>query len=268
MPPVKKGLIRQDMSTTIAISGKGGVGKTTVSALVVRYLVQKVRRTVLAVDADPNACLGLALGVQSTITVSEIRDAAIARKLEGGGPGANRERAVEYAIQRAVTEAKGFDLLAMGLPEGPKCYCAVNHLLRKYLDEAAQDYRFILTDNEAGMEHLSRRTTDAVDFLLVVSEPTPVGLLTARRILGLSERLPIAVRSRSVLWNKVPAAGLPATAADLPTLATIPYDTDILATAERGGTVFDLPEDNPAYVAVSGALASLLKAAEPAGPQA
>jgi CO dehydrogenase maturation factor len=256
------------MSTTIAISGKGGSGKTTVSAMVIRYLIQKVRRSVLAVDADPNACLGLALGVQSEVTVAEIRDAALERKLEGGGPGANRERAVEYAIHRAVTEAKGFDLLAMGLPEGPKCYCAVNHLLRKYLDEAAQDYRFIVTDNEAGMEHLSRRTTDAVDFLLVVSEPTPVGLLTARRILGLSERLPIAVRSRSVLWNKVSAApGVPDGAKDLPTVGSVPYDKDVLATAERGATVFDLPEDNPAYVAVSEALTSLLGAGVQPGSQ-
>jgi MinD superfamily P-loop ATPase len=106
-----------------------------------------------------------------------------------------------------------------------------------------------------------------VDFLLVVSEPTPVGLLTARRILGLSERLPIAVRSRRVLWNKVGAAGVPEAAGDLPTLATVPQDTAVLATAERGGTVFDLPEDNPAYAAVGGALASLLGAGPLSGHQ-
>jgi CO dehydrogenase maturation factor len=246
------------MSTAIAISGKGGSGKTTVSALVVRYLVQEVRKSVLAVDADPNACLGLALGVQPQTTVAEIREATLQHKLEGSGPGASRERAFEYALHRAVTEAAGFDLLAMGLPEGPKCYCAVNNLLRKYLDAAAQDYRFIVTDNEAGMEHLSRRTTDAVDCLLVVAEPTPVGVLTARRILGLAERLPIGVRSRGVLWNKVAAGGgAPAGATDLPTLGVLPFSPAVLAVAERGGTVFDLPDTDPAYAAVREVLRAL-----------
>ncbi len=251
------------MSTCIAISGKGGSGKTTLTAMVIRHLVEESRRSVLAVDADPNSCLGLALGVQPEVTVAEIREAALARKLEGGGPGADRQRAVEYAIHRAVTEAKGFDLLTMGLPEGPKCYCAVNHLLRKYLDEAAKDYRFIVTDNEAGMEHLSRRTTDAVDVLLVVAEPLTVGVMTAKRILGLSERLPITVHKRGVLWNKVTdPARLPDGADGLPTVGTVPYDPEVFDATSQSVPVFRLAAENPAYKAVGQALAALVGAAQ------
>jgi CO dehydrogenase maturation factor len=249
------------MSTCIAISGKGGSGKTTLSAMIVRHLVEDVGKSVLAVDADPNSCLGLALGLEPETTVSEIREAALARKLEGSeGTGGDRQRAVEYAIHRAVTEGRGFDLLAMGLPEGPKCYCAVNHLLRKYLDDAAKEYRFIVTDNEAGMEHLSRRTTDAVDLLLVVSEPTPVGVMTARRILGLSERLPITVHRRGVLWNKVADGRLPAGAEELPTLGQVPHDAAIFTATSENVPVFKLPPDNPAYKAVGRVLADFLAA--------
>ena len=251
------------MSTCIAISGKGGSGKTTLAAMVVRHLVEETRRSVLAVDADPNSCLGLALGLEPQVTVAEIREAALARKLEGAaGPGGDRQRAVEYAIHRAVTEGRGFDLLAMGLPEGPKCYCAVNHLLRKYLDEAAKDYRFIVTDNEAGMEHLSRRTTDAVDLLLVVAEPSPVGVMTARRILGLSERLPLTVHRRGVLWNKVTdPARMPDGADGLPTVGSVPYDAEVFEATSQNVPVFRLPAGNPAYKAVGEMLAALIGAA-------
>jgi len=246
------------MSTTIAISGKGGSGKTTVAALVVRYLVEHTGRTVLAVDADPNACLGLALGVESETTVADLREATLRRELQAGA-GASREVAFEYAVHRAVAEAKGFDLLAMGLPEGPKCYCAVNHLIRKYLDEAADDYAYTVLDNEAGMEHLSRRTTDDVDLLLVVAEPTVQGAVTARRILGLSERLPIAVRRRAVLWNKVDdPARLADLGRDLPTVGSVPYDAAVLDASTRGATILDLPADSPAVAAVGAVLADVL----------
>jgi len=247
------------MSTTIAISGKGGSGKTTVAALIVRRLVEQTGRPVLAVDADPNACLGLALGVEPETTVADIRDAVLNRELDGAN--ANREVAFEYAVHRAVAEAKGFDLLTMGLPEGPKCYCAVNNLIRKYLDEAAGDYPYIVLDNEAGMEHLSRRTTDAVEFLVVVAEATAVGAATARRILGLSERLPITVRRRGVLWNKVADPALIETlGADLPAIGVVPYDDAVLEGSTRGATVFDLPADGPAAGAVGDALAGILNA--------
>jgi len=251
------------MSTTIAISGKGGSGKTTVAAMIVRTLVQGVGRSVLAVDADPNACLGLALGVEPGTTISDIREATLDRTLQGS-PGMDRERAFEYAVQRAVVEAKGFDLLAMGLPEGPKCYCAVNHMVRRYLDGAARDYRYVVLDNEAGMEHLSRRTTDAVDHLVVVAEATALGATTARRILGLAQRLPIRVGRQSVLWNKVAdPATLAALEDGLPTIGRVPYDEAVLAASVRGASVFDLPAGNPALAAVAEMVARFVGAEAP-----
>jgi len=254
------------VSTTIAISGKGGSGKTTVAAMIVRHLIERGRRGVLAVDADPNACLGLALGVQPETSVADIRDDTLEGKLQTG-PGVSRERAFEYAIHRAVAESKGFDLLAMGQPEGPKCYCAVNHLLRRYLDQASRDYRYIVVDNEAGMEHLSRRTTDAVNLLVVVSEPTPVGVTTARRILGLAERLPIRVDEQAVLWNKVAdGAALPPGAGDLPTLGRVPLDPRVLEDSMRGATIFELDAASAALAAVGQMLGERLGIAAPSAP--
>lgn len=245
------------MSTTIAISGKGGSGKTSVSAMIVRHLVERGVRGILAVDADPNSCLGLALGVETDITVADIREKTRDRKVDES-PGESRERAFEYALQRAVAEAKGFDLLSMGRPEGPQCYCAINHLLRKYLDQAGQDYKFVVVDTEAGMEHLSRRTTDAVDHLLIIAEPTRVGATTARRIMDLSQSLPITVRRREVIWNKVAdPALLDSLKGDLPVIGSIPYDQAVLDASMRGTTVFELPSDCPAFVAVGDCLSTL-----------
>jgi CO dehydrogenase maturation factor len=251
------------MSTTIAISGKGGSGKTTLAALAVRTLVERSGRPVLAVDADPNSCLGPALGIEPATTVGEIRDAALERTLQAA-PGMDRERAVEYAIHQAVAEAEGFDLLVMGHTEGPKCYCAVNNLLRKYIDQATDDYRWLVLDNEAGMEHLSRRTTDAVDLLVVAAEPTPIGVRTAHRILGLAERLPVTIRRTGVVWNKVTDPGrLQALAGDLPALAVVPFDETVLEASAAGATVFDLPADAPAVEAVAAALAEVLSLEAP-----
>jgi CO dehydrogenase maturation factor len=254
------------MSTTIAISGKGGSGKTTVSAMIVRRLLERGRRGILAVDADPNSCLGLALGAQPEVTVADLREDALGGRLQSG-PGVSRERAFEYAIHRAMAESKGFDLLAMGQPEGPKCYCAVNHLLRKYLDQASQDYRYVVVDNEAGMEHLSRRTTDAVNLLVVVSEPTPVGVLTARRILGLSERLPIRVDERGVLWNKASeGVPLPPGAEELPTIGRVPLDPLVLEASMVGATIFELDPESAALAAVGQLVDRRLGIAAPAAP--
>ncbi len=246
------------MSTTVAISGKGGSGKTTVAAMIVRHLVERTGQSVLAVDADPNACLGLALGLEPETTVGKICDQALERKLQTGA-GTSRERALEYAIHRAVAEAKGFDLLVMGHTEGPKCYCAVNNLLRTYLDEAGQDYAYVVLDNEAGMEHLSRRTTNAVDFLLIVTEATVVGAKTAQRILGLSNRLPIRVGDRLVLWNKMAEDGaVPAGGSDLPAAGSIPFDRAVLDLSTQGKSVFALRADSPAFQAVGRTLTKLL----------
>jgi len=150
------------MATTIAISGKGGSGKTTLAAMIIRFLLaQTDRKTVLVVDADPNACLGLTLGVQPTGTIANIRE------MKPSSAGMDRLRSFEYNMQQAITEADGFDLLTMGRPEGPGCYCAANNILRTFMDKLSSTYGYVVVDNEAGMEHLSRRTTNNVDLLCI-----------------------------------------------------------------------------------------------------
>jgi CO dehydrogenase maturation factor len=250
------------MATTIAISGKGGSGKTTLAAMIIRsMLARDDSGAVLAVDADPNSCLGLMLGVQPAGTVADIRENTRAKPPNNAG--IDMVRSVEYGIQQVITEAQGFDLLTMGRPEGPGCYCAVNNMLRKFLNELSSQYQFVVIDNEAGMEHLSRRTTNNVDLLCIAAEPTSLGEVTARRIFTLAKQLPIAVRQIGVIWNKsrapspvlhVPGDERRATSNELDSIdifGHIPYDKAVSDRSIQGKTVFDLRENNPAFSAVS-----------------
>ena len=248
------------MSTTIAISGKGGVGKTTVAALTVRCLVERAGRPVLAVDADPNATLGAMLGVEVERSVADIREETLEKK-DAIPAGMSKDRFVEYRIQQSIAEHAGFDLLTMGRPEGPGCYCYVNNLLRRYLDGAADDYPFVVIDNEAGMEHLSRRTNNRVDLLVVVTEATVIGADTARRIAELAHTLPIPVTRAVLALNRVPAAGVSPQvrqrlgAIGLDVVAEIPLDEQVLACSASGNSMLELPKDNRMYASVCDVLA-------------
>ncbi len=240
------------MPYSIAIAGKGGTGKTTISALTVRYLSERLGKSVLAVDADPNSNLGLVLGIEPEHTVAEIREEA-ASSSPSISPGMSKQRHIEYMLQRCVTEAGKFDLLTMGRPEGPKCYCYANHLLRSYLDQLSGDYGFMVADNEAGMEHLSRRTTSDVDLLVIVAEPTVIGARTAVRIVRLAAELAVTVRRKAVLINKVGEGGVPDEVKQtlleesLEIDACIPYDDDLLGFASRGEALTALPAENPVF---------------------
>lgn len=234
------------MAFTLAISGKGGTGKTTISALMVRSLVDKSPQAVLAVDADSNACLGLALGIEPDRTVADIRDEVLNQK-PTPGQAINRLDQFEYGVNQILTEAKGFDLLTMGRPEGPKCYCAVNNIIRKFMDELSHSYSYVINDNEAGMEHLSRRTTNNVDLLAIVAEPTVVGITTAQRIIQLTGTLPINIKEIGVIWNKTDT---PPQVNDLNVLGCVPVDQAIFHASMKGDSVFDLEPDNPALQAV------------------
>ncbi len=237
------------MATTIAISGKGGSGKTTVAAMIIRLLCGQSSRALLAVDADPNACLGLMMGVEPVGTIAELRESA--REKSPTNAGADRLRSFEYGIQQTITEAAGFDLLTMGRPEGPSCYCAVNNILRQFLDRLSSQYGFVIIDNEAGMEHLSRRTTNNVDLLCIVAEQTPLGELTARRILALAKQLPISVKRIGVIWNRTDSFEK---LNDIEIFGCVPYDDAVFNASIQGKTIFDIKRNNPALAAVKGIL--------------
>jgi len=234
------------MATTIAISGKGGSGKTTVAAMIIKSLLDDAGSgAVLAVDADPNSCLGLTLGVQPAGTIAKIREDA--RSKPASSTGMDRLRTFEYGMQQAITEAAGFDLLTMGRPEGPDCYCAVNNMLRKFLDQLSSQYQFVIIDNEAGMEHLSRRTTNNVDLLCIVTEPNSLGILTAQRIFELANELPIVVKQIGVIWNRAESRQ---ELNEIDILGHVPYDKAVFDGSMQRKNIFDLETNSPAFLAV------------------
>jgi CO dehydrogenase maturation factor len=238
------------MATTIAISGKGGSGKTTLTAMIVAILRNQTKDSILAVDADPNSSLGLMMGVEPTGTIAEIREDA--RAAPAVSAGTDRVRSFEYGIQQAITEADGFDLLTMGRPEGPHCYCAVNNILRTFLDKLSSQYQYVIIDNEAGMEHLSRRTTNNVDLLCIVAEKTPLGSITARRIFQLAKQLPISVKETGIIWNdtKVDVVENDTDKFKIPCFGNVPYDKAVFGASMQGKPIFDLEANSPAFSAV------------------
>ena len=192
------------MGFSIAVAGKGGTGKTSLCGLTIRYLTEKKRGAVLAVDADANANLNEVLGVKVHATVGRLREDSLnAVKSTAPRPGGmSMEQLFDYQIQQALIEAKGFDLLVMGRPEGAGCYCAANNIIRKYMDKLADSYRYTVMDNEAGLEHLSRRTTQDTDLLLIVSDPTVRGVMTGGRIAELVQELNLNVKRTVLIVNR------------------------------------------------------------------
>ncbi len=250
------------MKLSLAIAGKGGTGKTTLAALLVRALREAGTGAILAVDADPNSNLAEALGVEPGKPLADIREEGSSP--EGSPPsGVGRARAIEDEIQRAITEAQGFDLITMGRGEGPRCYCYVNNLLRKSLDALARNYDAVILDNEAGMEHLSRRTTNNMDYLVTVTNPTLPSLRAAGRILTLSRQLPIRIDQRAILLTRAGAQEIPEAVRrglaelDAERLPDVPQDDTVERAGAAGTSVFDLPDDTPALVAVRSVAAAL-----------
>src|SRR5512139_4320471 len=193
------------MGFTIAVAGKGGTGKTSLCGLTIRYLTEKKRGAVLAVDADANANLNEVLGVKVHATVGKMRETSLdAVKSTSPRPGGmSMEQLFDYQIQQAIIEASGFDLLVMGRPEGAGCYCAANNIIRKYMDKLADTYPYTVMDNEAGLEHLSRRTTQDTDLLLIITDSSVRGIMTAGRIADLVQELKLNVKRVVLIVNRV-----------------------------------------------------------------
>jgi len=233
------------VSFTIAVSGKGGTGKTTLSGMILRYLLDKGKTPVLAVDADSNSNLNEVLGVRVESTIGEAREL-----MKKDVPtGMTKDVWFEYKIQEALIEAKGFDLLSMGRPEGAGCYCAANTLARKCLDLLTGNYRYIVIDNEAGMEHFSRLTTRDVDLLFIVSDPSRRGILTAVRIKDLIHELDLHIAREALVINRVQGELAPdvieeAKNQNLPVAGIIPVDEDVYQYDLEGKPTFQLPVDS------------------------
>jgi CO dehydrogenase maturation factor len=186
------------MGYSVALAGKGGTGKTTIAGFLIKYLVEKGKTPVLAVDADANANLNDVLGLEVEETLGDARE----EMKKGVATGMTKDVFMEMKLQEAVVEASGFDLIVMGRPEGAGCYCAANSLLTMYLDKLMQNYDYLVMDNEAGMEHISRLTTNNIDVLLVVADPTRRGIQAAARIVELTEELGLNIDRKLVVVNQ------------------------------------------------------------------
>ncbi len=236
----------------MAVAGKGGTGKTTLTGLILRELVERDEAPILVVDADPNANLGEVLGVTAPATVGGLREEAFvgAREIPTGW---DKQSWIEYKMHEALAEAKGYDLLVMGRPEGPGCYCYANNLLREYIKTLAKEYEWVLMDNEGGLEHLSRHTTRDVDVMFVVTDPTVRGMRTVERVNELIDEMGLVVKKRYVVVNRVPE-GLDVEPllehTSLEPAVTIPQDPAIFENDLAGLDVFALGNDAVSRVAV------------------
>jgi CO dehydrogenase maturation factor len=238
------------MPEIFAFAGKGGVGKTTMSGLLVRYLTEKVRKgPVLAVDADPNSNLNEVLGISSYVTIGNARE-----EMKTNVPaGMVKEDWMQMKVHQALAEGKGFDLLVMGRPEGQGCYCAANTLVKKHIDVLKENYACVVVDNEAGMEHMSRLVTQDVDHLFVVSDATARGIMTAARIIELIGELHLSIGKTYVIVNRARADvdnELQSIAKEkgVPDITIIHDDHSLFALDAKGGNVFSLQESSQALL--------------------
>ena len=231
------------------MAGKGGTGKTTTSALLLKYLTERKMTPVLAVDADANANLNELLDLDVHMTLGAIR-----KELKNDmPPGMSRDQYMEMKIHQSLVEEKGFDLMVMGQPDGPGCYCAANQYLAMTMDKLAENYRYILVDNEAGMEHLSRMNLREIDYLLIVSDPSARGILTAKRIADITGPLQLIVKNKYLIVNRAPDPIPDAlqnkideavAEADLPLGGIISSSDDLITQELNGDSYLELPEDS------------------------
>lgn len=242
------------MAKTIAVTGKGGVGKTTTAGLIIRYLRENASGPILALDADPDCNLATVLGIEIESTIGDLREEVL-KEMKNWPAGMSKEQYVEAGLHQIIVETPKVDLITMGRGEGPGCYCFINNLLRKFADELMPAYQWVVMDNEAGLEHLSRRTASWIDYLIVVVNEGPLAVDCARRIDGLLKELDRDVRKAYYVLNAVRPErqdDVRAKLADLKLeyLGAIPRDDALEDALYRGEPIYSL-EGAPAVGTIS-----------------
>ena len=240
------------MAFTVALAGKGGVGKTTVAGLLVKYLEEKGKKPILAVDADSNANLNEVLGLEVYGTLGQARE----EMKKGQVPnGMTKDVFMDMKMQQAISESNGYDLIVMGQPEGEGCYCAANSLLTRFLEQLTENYPYIVMDNEAGMEHISRLTTRNVDVLLIVSDTSRRAVQAACRINKLAKDLNIGVAKSYLIINQAKNGSAPEAVLKmleeegLELIGMVPEDDNVYEYDLDGKPTVQIPEDSRALKA-------------------
>ncbi len=242
------------MSKIIAFAGKGGVGKTTVATLVIRNMAASNKGPILAVDADPNSNLGETMGLEVPSTIGDIRENYM-KDPQGIPSGMDKINYLETLVEQALIEKPEFDLLVMGRQEGQGCYCMVNNILNKFTEKLGAHYKYMVVDNEAGMEHLSRRTSGKVDMLFLVTDYSLRGLRALRRIHGMLEGLNLDVNELGIVVTRAPEKLSEAFLNEVeeigvPIVGTIPDDPALLEFDMERKSLLDLPDSSLSVLAV------------------
>ena len=252
------------MTVTLAVAGKGGTGKTLFASLIIKYLIAKGRTPVLAIDGDPSSNLNLALGMELYETVGQMREETQVQVSAGTfRQGISKPEWFDYRVNECLVEGEGVDLLAMGRPEGPGCYCAANNMLRHSIDLLGSDYPYVVIDNEAGMEHISRQTTRDIDVLFVVSDPTYRGVIAVEHIVHLVESLGTRIGQSHLVINNV-VGDLPEAFVErieslgIPLLGTLPHDPTVTDYDLAGRPLVELDESSLIYPAAEKLLQKVL----------
>ncbi|WP_418790623.1 AAA family ATPase [Phosphitispora sp. TUW77] len=239
-------------SKMIAVAGKGGTGKTTFTALVLREIVNAKKAAILAVDADPNANLNEALGLEIDNTIAEAVDSVKANKIPTG---MTKETFIEWQLSQSLIETKYVDLLVLGVPTGQGCYCYPNDLLRRHLEKLRENYDYVVTDNEAGLEHLSRQVVQDIDYFFIISDASARGIRSAGRVKQIVDTLHTNVHNIYLVVTKVMETGIDdlmgeIEATGLQLAGTIPYDPQVAEYDLKGKALYELPESSSAVMAV------------------
>jgi len=234
------------MAKSIAVAGKGGTGKTTISALLISALLQMKKGPVLAVDADPDSNLGSLLGVQAQQSIGDLREEVL-KEMKNLPAGMTKANYVEAGLHQLIEEADGFDLITMGKGEGAGCYCSLNNIIRKFSGDLTPSYPWVVIDNEAGLEHISRRTTSDIDALLIVVTENPLSLQSAKAIEDITQYLDSRIRKQYLITNMVRDERLEAIQKRLEGmkaeyLCNIPFDEQLDEHIFNGEPVLDITD--------------------------